>query len=154
VTVHYYLDTSALVKRYVAEVGTDWIRRLYAVEAGNTLYTTRISGAEIAAAMFRKAREGALAVPDVQAAITRFKIDFRRRYQIVEITDQLVDMAMALVERHALRGYDAVQLASALELQGTRQSLSLSPIHFVCADNRLNQAAGKEGLAVENPNQH
>jgi predicted nucleic acid-binding protein len=154
VTDHYYLDSSALVKRYVAEVGTDWMSCLYTVEAGNTLYTARVSGAEIAAALFRKAREGALAVPDVQAAITKFKADFRRRYQIVEITDRLVDMAMALVERHALRGYDAVQLAAALELQGTRAALSLSPIHFVCADDRLNQAADKEGLATENPNQH
>jgi predicted nucleic acid-binding protein len=154
VTDHYYLDSSALVKRYVAEIGTDWIGRLCAVEAGNTLYTARVSGAEIAAAMFRREREGALAAADVQAAISQFKADFRRRYHIVEITDQLVDTAMALVERHALRGYDAVQLAAALELHGTRSALSLSPIHFVCADERLNQAADREGLVTENPNQH
>jgi predicted nucleic acid-binding protein len=127
---------------------------LCAVQAGNTLYTARVTGAEIAAALFRKAREGTLAAPDAQAAITRFKADFRRRYQIVEITDELVDTAMALVERHALRGYDAVQLAAALELPGTRASLSLSPIHFVCADDRLNEAAEGEGLVTENPNQH
>ena len=153
-TDQYYLDSSALVKRYVVETGTDWIGHLCAVQAGNTLYTARVTGAEIAAALFRKAREGALAAPDAQAAITRFKADFRRRYQIVEITDELIDTAMALVERHALRGYDAVQLAAALELQGTRASLSLSPIHFVCADDRLNAAAEGEGLVTENPNQH
>jgi predicted nucleic acid-binding protein len=154
VTDHYYLDSSALVKRYVAEQGTDWIGRLCAVEAGNILYTARVTGAEIAAALFRKAREGALAAPDAQAAITRFKADFRHRYQIVEITDELVETAMALVERHALRGYDAVQLAAALELQGTRASLSLTPIHFVCADDRLNEAADGEGFVAENPNRH
>jgi len=58
VTDQYYLDSSALVKRYVAETGTDWIGRLCAVEAGNTLYTARMTGAEIAAALFRRAREG------------------------------------------------------------------------------------------------
>jgi len=86
--------------------------------------------------------------------VTRFKADFRRLYQIVEITDELVETAMELVERHALRGYDAVQLAAALELQGARVSLSLSPIQFVCADDRLNEAAEEEGLVTENPNQY
>ena len=153
-TQQYYLDSSALVKRYVAETGTEWIARLCAVEAANTLYTVRMTGAEIAAALFRKVREGTLAASDAQAAVTRFKDDFRRRYQIVEITDELVETAMDLVERHALRGYDAVQLAAVLELQGARLSLSLSPIHFVCADNRLNEAAEEEGLVTENPNRY
>lgn len=153
-TDHYYFDSSALVKRYVAETGTDWIRRLSSPEAGNILYTARMSGAEITAALFRKTREGALSDPDCQAAVTKFKDDFRRRYQIVEITEQLVDKAIHLIETHGLRGYDAVQLAAALQLQATREALSLPPIHFVCADDRLNQAADGEGLVPENPNQH
>jgi hypothetical protein len=61
---------------------------------------------------------------------------------------------MMLVEVHDLRGYDALQLAAALELQAARHALSLSAVTFVCADNKLNSAAGLEGLSVENPNDH
>lgn len=149
---HYYLDSSAIVKRYVAEVGTDWVSELCAIDAGHTLYTTRISGAEIIAALFLRTRTGTLAMSDAQAAATQFKADFRNRYQIVEATERLVDLAMTLAEKHGLRGYDSVQLAAALELQTARAFASLAPITFVCADDRLNAAAVAEGLAVENPN--
>lgn len=151
---HYYFDSSALVKRYVAETGTNWMNRLCATGAGHTLYTVRISGAEIIAALFLRTRTDALAISDAQAAATQFKADFRNRYQIVEATERLVDLAMTLAEKHGLRGYDAVQLAAALELQTARAALSLSIITFVCADNTLNKAAAAEGLPVENPNTH
>jgi len=149
---HCYFDSSALVKRYVAETGTNWINGLCAIGAGNTLYTVRISGAEIVAALFRRARTGTLAVSDAQSATTQFKADFRNRYQIVEITERLIDLAMTLAEKHTLRGYDSVQLAAALELQTARDIVSLSAITFVCADDKLNAAAVAEGLLVENPN--
>ncbi len=151
---HYYLDSSALVKRYVAETGTDWVSGLCATGAGHTLYTVRISGAEIVAALFLRTRTGTLAMSDAQAAATQFKADFRNHYQIVEATERLVDLAMTLAEKHGLRGYDSVQLAATLGLQTARASVSLSAITFVCADDRLNAAAVAEGLAVENPNTH
>ncbi len=151
---HYYFDSSALVKRYVAEIGTDWMNRLCAVAAGHTLYTVRISGAEIIAALFLRTRTGTLAVSDAQAAAAQFKADFRKRYQIVEVTERLVDLAMTLAENYGLRGYDAIQLAAALELQTARTALSLSAITFVCADDKLNKAAAAEGLPAENPNDH
>lgn len=151
---HYYLDSSALVKRYVAEVGTGWVIDLCAASAGHTLYTVRISGAEIIAALFLRVRTGTLAMSDAQAAATQFRADLYGRYQIVETTEQLVDLAMTLAEKHGLRGYDSIQLAAALKLQVARDSLSLSAIAFVCADDKLNAAAMAEGLAVENPNVH
>lgn len=149
---HYYLDSSALVKRYVSETGTTWIGGLCAASSGHTLYTVRITGAEIVAALFRRARAGALAVSDAQSAATQFKFDFRNRYQIVEITERLTESAMALAEKYALRGYDSVQLSAALELQAVRMSASLPAITFVCADDQLNAAAAAEGLGIENPN--
>jgi predicted nucleic acid-binding protein len=151
---HYYLDSSALVKRYVAEVGTAWVSSLYAVSEGHTLYTVRITGAEIVAALFRRVRAGTLATPDVQAVAIRFKADFHNRYQIVEVTEGLVDAAMGLAEKHGLRGYDSVQLSAALELQAARTLASLPSITFVSADDKLNTAAALEGLLVESPNTH
>ena len=151
---HYYLDSSALVKRYIAEVGTSWVVDLCAPDVGNTLYTVRITGAEIVAAMFLRVRMGTLVVSDAQAVVKQFKAVFDDRYQIVEVTEDLVDTAMVLAEEHHLRGYDAIQLSTALALQSVREVLSLSPVMFVCADDRLNAAAVSKQLAVENPNAH
>lgn len=148
---HFYFDSSALIKRYVAEIGTNWVVGICTASVGHVLYTVRISGAEIAAALFRRVRMGSLTASDAQAVVTQFKADFRSRYQIVEATEQVIDSAMILAEKHGLRGYDSVHLAAALELQATRVSLSLSSITFVCADDKLNAAAVAEGLPVENP---
>ena len=89
-----------------------------------------------------------------QTVALRFKTDFRVRYQIVEVSERLVDLAMTLAEKHGLRGYDSVQLSAAVELQAVRDSLSLAPVTFVCADERLGAAAAAEQLLVENPNEH
>ncbi len=61
---------------------------------------------------------------------------------------------MQIADKYELRGYDAVQLASALEANRLRQNNSLSAITFISADNNLNSAATAEGLAVDNPNNH
>ena len=59
---------------------------------------------------------------------------------------------MQVAQKHALRGYDAVQLAVALEVQTLSTSLRLSPIILVSADTELNATDLAEGLLIENPN--
>jgi uroporphyrinogen-III synthase len=58
---------------------------------------------------------------------------------------------MHLAKQHALRGYDTIQLASALEIAALAQQLQ-PPFILVSADDELNAAAAAEGLTVENPN--
>jgi predicted nucleic acid-binding protein len=91
---------------------------------------------------------------DAQIASARFRGDWRGQYELVEITESVVNTAMRLAETHTLRGYDAVQLAAALELQTVRASFALPPLTFICADGRLNAVASAEGLSVEDPNLH
>jgi uncharacterized protein len=148
---HYYLDSSALVKRYVAESGSDWVQAVCDPTAGHALYTVRISGAEIVAALFQAAHTGALSLADAQTAAHQFKQDFERRYQIIEVTAQLVDAARALTPVYRLKGYAAVQLAAALAIHQARQAMSLPALVFVCADEVMNTAADAEGLPVINP---
>ena len=78
--------------------------------------------------------------------------DLAYDYQIVEVTDALVNTAMTLAERHSLRGYDAVQLAAALELQTALTASGLPALTLVSADAELNTAATAEGLTIEDPN--
>jgi uncharacterized protein len=147
----YYLDSSALAKRYVEEQGSQQVRMLLSPGAGNTIYSVRITGAEVVAALTLRARVGTLAPASVSSAIAQFKVDFRRRYEVIEVTEALVESAMTLAEKHGLRGYDSVQLAAVLALHLVRQSVGLPRIVFVSADTRLNQAALDEGILIENP---
>lgn len=72
----------------------------------------------------------------------------------MEISESLIKEAANLAKKHALRGYDAVQLAAALETEKERIALGLSPLTLLSADTDLNAAAISEGLTVDNPNNH
>jgi len=86
--------------------------------------------------------------------MNQFQHDLTNNYFTVEITPSLLSEAMRLAVKHALRGYDAVQLAAALGANSERLSNSLPPLTLVSADTDLNDAAQVEGLNVENPNDH
>ena len=106
------------------------------------------------AALFRKVRTQEITQVDAVRAAANFKTDFRTQYQIAEVTTSLTDRAMQLAEKHGLRGYDAVHLATAVELQTVRTEMELPPLYFISADNDLNTAAQAEGLVTGDPNTH
>lgn len=116
----YVVDSSALVKRYVRENGTAWVRGLTDPAAGHTLYIAGITGVEVVSALTRQTRGGALAPTDAALALTQFRHDFAHQYQTVDLTPRLIARAMDLTETHALRGYDAVQCAVAVEIHRAR----------------------------------
>ena len=147
----YFFDSSALVKRYVVESGTQWVRNLCNPTAGHSLYLVRITGAEVIAALARRTRAGSLAPSTAQRVMAAFRSDFVSAYFVSELTFALVDRAMDLVQIYGLRGYDAVQLAAAVDVNAERHRYSLLPVTLISADSDLNQAAAAEGLAVENP---
>jgi predicted nucleic acid-binding protein len=74
--------------------------------------------------------------------------------RIIEITPDLMNQAVVVAQTHALRGYDAVQLASALLINSDRLSLGMSAVTLISADVALNAAAIAEGLTVDDPNSH
>jgi predicted nucleic acid-binding protein len=149
----YFLDTSALVKRYVAETGTAWVTGIVAPASANLIYLARVTGVEMVSAIVRRARVGHLSAADAVSALAQFRTDFKHRFQVVGVTVPLVRQAMAAAETHALRGYDAVQLAAALQVQ--KRCLALGQfLTLVSADAEPNAAAILEGLRVEDPNMH
>lgn len=110
----FYFDTSGLVKRYATELGTAWVLGLTDPRTGNDPFTVRLTGPELVAALFRKVRIGAASQLDMERAAANFLTDWQGQYEIVEATADLAEQAMQLVQRHPLRGYDAVHLAAAL----------------------------------------
>jgi predicted nucleic acid-binding protein len=149
----YYLDTSALAKRYSQESGTSWTLALTDPAAGHDLYTVRLTGPEMIAALFRKARTGQVSLDEAIRSASDFRTDWQEQYQIVEVSARVADRAMELAEQHGLRGYDAVHLAAAMTLQLLRQTMQLPPLIFVSSEGQQLQAAMDEGFSVIDPNQ-
>ncbi|MGA1132610.1 MAG: type II toxin-antitoxin system VapC family toxin [Prochlorotrichaceae cyanobacterium] len=150
----YFLDSSALVKRYISETGSSWVCNLFDPTLDNQFFVAAIAGVEIVSAITRRAKNGSINVADVIAVRNQFKQDFQTEYQIIEISEKIINSAINIAESYALRGYDAVQLASGQELNVLCITNGLAGIHFVSADNNLNTAASAEGLIIENPNNY
>ncbi|MFN0072682.1 MAG: type II toxin-antitoxin system VapC family toxin [Chloroflexota bacterium] len=149
----FYLDTSALVKRYSVESGSPWIIELMSDHA-NRFALTRAAGPELIAALARKTRTGELSTEDCLRASFVFRSDWESVFVIIELTTAVAGRAMDLALSHGLRGYDSIHLASAQELNEIRQQASLAPLTFISADSALCSAAGAQGLGIENPNHH
>lgn len=150
----FFCDSSAIVKRYVNETGSNFVDGLADASSGNIILTARITRVEVAAAIARRLKNKSVTASDAQNALAAFQHDLTNNYFTVEITPMLLSRATSLATKHALRGYDAVQLAAALEANDERIANGLSPLMLISADTELNAAAQTEGLAVDNPNNH
>jgi predicted nucleic acid-binding protein len=147
----YQMDSSAIIKRYVREIGSARVRAIADREAGNFVGLIRITIAEVASALARKHREGDISRQERDAALEMFLGDCRTEYQIMEVDTSLVERAVQLTQLHPLRAYDAVQLAGALVLHERLVAADLPAAVFVTADERLCAIGRAEGLQAENP---
>lgn len=104
----YYLDTSALVKLYVREPGSEQMLRLANASGGNTLAVLGLSRVEFRSAVRRRQRAGDVTEDIAGQLIARMEGHLRSIYLVQPLTELVVEEATALVDRHALRAYDAV----------------------------------------------
>lgn len=150
----YFLDSSALLKRYIPETGTNWIQSLTAESADNLLIVAQITWVEIMSAFARRQREGSLSANEASQIKQVFRYHFNTQYRKVELLPTVTEIAGQLVNRHPLRAYDAVQLASALCILPEISQLDTATFTFLTADNRLIAVAQAENLKSDNPNNH
>ena len=135
-----FCDTSALVKLYIVEEGSDALKQQ--LSAAEAVAVCRIAWAEAHAALSRRAREvprDALIIEQAKAALA---VDWPH-FVILEIDQILVERAGEYADTFALRGYDSIQLAAAYETGRVSQL----PIFFACFDIRLNKAAKLLGMS-------
>jgi uncharacterized protein len=134
-----YWDTSALVALVIAEAETRRMRLL--VEEDPHIVAWAWTSAEFASAVERRARQGELTRDQPRSALTRFT-------ELAEVWDEVTDVpmvcrrALAVLARHPLRAADAAQLGAALAVAPEQGA----PLGFVCLDERLLEAAEREGL--------
>ena len=114
----------------------------------------RIAFVEVISAISRREKGRHLSAIDAKVAIDTFEKDYQGEFRKIEINEILIYKAAALARKHTLRGYDALQLAAALETEHRRISSGLAPITLLSADIDLNDSAVIEGLIVENPNNY
>jgi predicted nucleic acid-binding protein len=148
-----YLDTSALVKGYIAELGSDWVSTLLENQDPN-VFTSLIAAIEAACTFARRQREGLLTSDDHHQLLIVFDYDFTYRYNVLDVGPVMIDTARQMANRQPLRAYDAVHLATAWLLNEELLRADKSPLTFVCADERLIAIAQAEGLLTDNPNHH
>jgi len=132
-----YLDTSSLVKLYVEEKGSRPVREL--VERAELVATSVVTYAETRAALARQRREGGLTAAGFAQAKNDFELDWPR-VLAVEVSEAVYRNAGDLAEKHHLRGFDGLQLASYLSLYGD----GVRQILFSSFDEALNRAVRKE----------
>jgi predicted nucleic acid-binding protein len=135
-----YCDTSALLKLYIDEPGSDAVKAQ--VQAAEAVAVCRIAWAEAHAALSRRARETPEDAATLELAKAALAADWAR-YVVMEITQALVERAGDYADTLALRAYDSVQLAAAFETGLIAQT----PVQFACFDLRLNKAAKLLGMA-------
>jgi predicted nucleic acid-binding protein len=150
----YYLDASALVKRYLWEPGSRWFRELLDRSDWSSLGSAELITVEVVCALTRAERDNRISHLQRDKLANLFLAEVRTLLDAVPVSADILQSANQLALRHPLRAYDAVHLATALELAGRLQWSGLSAPIFVAADGTLLAAARAEGLAVENPNAH
>jgi predicted nucleic acid-binding protein len=133
--VTLYLDTSSLVKLYVAEPGSDVVREL--VEAASLVATASIAYTETRAALARRRRERVLRPSAFASAKRAFEADWPK-YLTIEVTSALCRQAAELAERYRLRAYDSVHLAAFAEVA---REAGARATRFSSFDAPLNRAA-------------
>ena len=137
-----YLDTSSLVKLYVAEPGSDAVRTL--VDAASVIATSTIAYTETRAALARRRRERALRPTAFASVKKKFEAEWPK-YLTVDVTSTLCRQAGEFAERYRLRAYDSVHLAAFAEVA---REAGVRDTRFSSFDNALNRAARSLGRTL------
>ncbi len=131
----YFLDTSALVKRYILEQGQAWIISICDPAQEHDLYISQTARVEIVSALCRRTRERSITVDERDQLIKKFREDSLKDYNTWPVTSEVYDAAGELCRTFA------------------QENNAPEPV-LVCADINLINIAHSEGLSIENPNNY
>ena len=95
----YFVDSSALVKRYVVETGTAWVRGITRHNPSTIIYIAHITAVEVTCAVARRRKGKTLTPPRASSILRRFHQHLAGRYTVIEVTPDLVDAAIAARQR-------------------------------------------------------
>ncbi len=146
-----FLDSSAIVKYYYSEEGSTWVRSTVNSKT-NVCVISQIAVVEVAAAFAQIQRNTPMGKKRMTEMYEHFRGDLRQGIFLARALDEnVLTLAADLALRQALKGYDAVQVASALLVKSLIQDTSLV---FISGDQQMLRAARLEGLATDDPDDH
>ncbi|HYN42789.1 MAG TPA: type II toxin-antitoxin system VapC family toxin [Thermoanaerobaculia bacterium] len=144
-----YLDTSALMKLFVQEDGSDRVRALAGGRLGaQVLLVSRLGYTEASVSLARLVHLGRLAAADLPRHLGSLDDYWDRSIQEVGITEAVLDEARQLAQRFPLRTYDAIHLASAREARRMLRGVFEGEVQFLTFDDALLKAAREVGFTV------
>ena len=131
--MNLFFDTSALVKKYVYENGSDKVDELLLL--ADTVYVSPITGIETYSTFKRLLVDKSITRREYELLIHEFETDYRY-YSIVEFNEPVSTNAKQLINRHQLKSLDSIQLGSVM-------CIKHYIAHFVACDKKLIQAQDK-----------
>ena len=143
----YFLDSSAFIKLFVQEAGTDTIIRLMETTEDNRKLISAGTQLEVYAALKRRERDGGISTGDSEAARGILRAEAARMVQ-QPLNPAVLEAARQLLDRHELRSADALQLGAAVVAREMFQGMEIT---YVSADQRLLNAAKTEHFETLNP---
>ena len=143
----HFLGTSALVKIYIQEEGSLKMLRLVESQDAAQFIILDVALVEFRSAIRRRERQGDIRAPDADRVLKQIEENASSFYLMQPSNSAVMEEASRLLDSHPLKAYDAIQLAGCL----VARTGVVPPLYFVCADDRLCEAAAYEGLNVINP---
>jgi predicted nucleic acid-binding protein len=147
-----FWDASALVKRYIAEVGSTTVDALFAAAPASQMFGTILGYAETYSAVLRRYNRsfiGAAAFATAKAAL-RDEIVDDPAFTLLTVDDAAIFGGIALMDHYNVNATDGAILALFLRYTAALPGGAPTPV-LVASDQRLLGAARAEGLATLNP---
>jgi predicted nucleic acid-binding protein len=147
----YFVDTSALSRRYLPDTGAKWVRGWIEPNAGHVIVISQLTEVDFVTHLARYTGKGALTPADITTLMNHFATHVAKQYLSIMLDSALISEAQALARKHtALQTSDAIQLASALQAV----KLLNDKIIFVSEQKALLEAASAEDFATDSPLNH
>ena len=141
-----FFDTSALVKRYYEETGTEVVDEI--IESDSSTVISSISVIETVSAFRRKYNRDEITEEEMNALLSEFFNEALKDFVIVPLEESLLQFSFNLVVEEDLRTLDSLQLSAALSIKAEDK------VRFICADSELVSTARENDLNAVNPTEN
>ncbi|NWJ97026.1 MAG: type II toxin-antitoxin system VapC family toxin [Chloroflexi bacterium] len=151
-----FLDTSALIKLHLLEVGSSWLKSFI---AGNQISISELALYESATVLRRRYLEGSITQPQALALYAQLQQE-SQSYDVIELRserqlERVVALAFSLPQNLRIRALDSIHLVAAqISKEAANRLVPPEPFVFVSSDRQLLQVAQSQNLVTENPEDH
>jgi len=149
---YFYIDPSALSKRYHTEEGSDVVDELLDImfpSKGRMIFISIWGIAETLSVLNRKKNEKNIKEEDFRKILSSF-LGEASKFSIEPVTDKLVISSLRFILKHNINSADALHMASLIQIRNVAKSFR-NDVILVASDKRLIRAARDEGIIVMDP---